>query len=195
MDSENPSKNIQIKPGDVQVGLNTKIFDNQIKNEVNFDYALRGSERLETNIRTVLNELLIGTFNQILDVEQNEIKKGPLNNLSISELHAIEAIGMYQDRTMSQVAADLGITVGALTSFINNLVKKEYVSRQRDEADRRIVRISLTRRGKLAYRIHEKFHLDMVKHMLLGLGEQENILIESLQKLTEFFDSKYSFNH
>ncbi|RJE47748.1 MarR family transcriptional regulator [Dehalobacter sp. MCB1] len=174
--------------------MNTKIFDNQIKNEVNFDYALRGSERLETNIRTVLNELLIGTFNQILDVEQNEIKKGPLNNLSISELHAIEAIGMYQERTMSQVAADLGITVGALTSFINNLVKKEYVSRQRDEADRRIVRISLTRRGKLAYRIHEKFHLDMVKHMLLGLGEQENILIGSLQKLTEFFDSKYSFN-
>lgn len=150
---------------------------------------------MEKSISAVLNELLLGTFKQILDVEQYEIKKGPFSNLSIAEIHTIEAIGMYRPRTMSQVAAALGITMGALTSFINNLVGKGYVSRQRDEEDRRIVNISLTRRGKLAYRIHEQFHLDMVKHTVLGLGAQENTLIESLQKLTEYFDSGYSFNY
>ncbi|MGI6448833.1 MAG: MarR family winged helix-turn-helix transcriptional regulator, partial [Desulfitobacteriia bacterium] len=128
---------------------------------------------MERSVSSVLSELLVRTFNDILAVEEHEIRQGHFKNLSIAEIHTIEAIGMYQARTMSQVAADLGITVGALTASINNLVRKGYVSRERDEADRRFVNIRLTREGKLAFRIHEKFHLDMVKKALDGLAEKE----------------------
>lgn len=144
---------------------------------------------------SVLSELLVKTFNEILAVEEYEIRKGPLNNLSVSEIHTIDAIGMYRPRTMSQVAMDLNITVGALTAAVNNLVRKGYVSRARDESDRRIVNISLTKRGKIAFRIHEKFHLDMVKRTLDGLAQQERILIDSLKKLNELFNSKYLLNN
>ncbi len=149
---------------------------------------------MERSFSNVLHELLVRTFNNILAVEEYEIKKGPINNLTISEIHTIEAIGMYRPRTMSQVAADLYITVGALTSTINNLVKKGYVIRERDDTDRRIVNIRLTKEGKIAYRIHEKFHLDMVKQTMKGLSEKENILVDSLQKLNEFLNSKYLLN-
>lgn len=142
---------------------------------------------MQKSVSSVLTELLAKTFNQILAVEEYEMKKGPLSDLSISEIHTIEAIGMYGTRTMSQVATDLSITVGALTSAINNLVRKGYVSRERNEIDRRIVNISLTRAGKIAFRIHEKFHLDMVKCITKGLTEKEDILIQSLQKLDAFF--------
>ena len=148
---------------------------------------------MEKPISSVLNELLVKTFNDILAVEEYELRKGPLNNLSLSEIHAIEAIGMYHTRTMSQVASDLSITMGALTSAVNNLVKKGYVSRERDDRDRRVVNIALTRSGKLAYRIHEKFHYDMVKQTIKGLTEKENILIESLRRLNDFLVSKYTF--
>lgn len=150
---------------------------------------------MERSISSVLNELLVRTFNDILTVEEYEIRKGPFKNLSISEIHTIDAIGMYRARTMSQVATELSITVGALTASINNLVKKGYVSRERDEADRRIVNIRLTREGKIAFRIHEKFHLDMVRQTMKGLAEKENILLESLRKLDNFFNSKYSLNN
>lgn len=146
-------------------------------------------------VSSVLNELLVKTFNEILAIEEYEIKKGPLNNLSISEIHTIAAIGMYRARKMSEVAADLNITVGALTSAINNLVKKGYVIRERDDSDRRLVKISLTKRGKLAYRIHEKFHLDMVKETLKGLTEKENILVDSLKKLNDYLINKYRLKH
>lgn len=149
---------------------------------------------MERSISCILNELLVRTFNDILAVEEHEIKKGPINNLTIAEIHTIEAIGMYKARTMSQVAADLNITVGALTSAVNNLVKKGYVTRERDETDRRIVNIRLTREGKIAFRIHEKFHLDMVRQIMKGLAEKESILIESLQKLNEFLNAKYLLN-
>lgn len=140
----------------------------------------------------VLNELLVETFNDILEIEQKALKEGAFSELSITEIHTIEAIGMYEPKTMTEVAKTLDITVGTLTTAINNLVKKGYVERKRDEIDRRVVKIALTRKGKLAYRVHEKFHSDMVKATIEGLTEQEeDILIKSLDKLNNFFKEKY----
>lgn len=140
----------------------------------------------------VLNELLVQTFNDILKIEQKALAESVLKDLSITETHTIEAIGMYEVKTMSEVAQNLKITVGTLTTAINKLVKKGYVERNRCEEDRRSVKIRLTRKGKLAYRIHEKFHHEMIKATVEGLSqEEEDVLIRSLEKLNEFFKSKY----
>ena len=63
---------------------------------------------------------------------------------------------------MSEIAEKLHITVGTLTVAVNNLVKKDYAERYKSEKDRRIVKIGLTRQGKEIYRIHERFHRDLV---------------------------------
>lgn len=141
----------------------------------------------------VLNELLVDIFNDILTIEQNALQSGEFKDLSVTEMHTIEAISLYNKRTMSEVAMDLKITVGTLTTAINNLVKKGYVERSRSEEDRRIVYINLTKRGKLAYRIHERFHSNMVKETISGLSEEEEeVLVSSLEKLNKFFKSKYN---
>jgi|SRR3712207_5699602 len=140
----------------------------------------------------VLNELLVDIFNDILTIEQNALQQGCLKDLSVTEVHTIEAIGMYNKRTMSEIAGDLKITVGTLTTAINHLFKKGYVDRSRSEHDRRLVYIELTKKGKLAYRVHEKFHLDMIKATISGLSnEEEDTLISSLEKLNIFFKEKY----
>ena len=93
---------------------------------------------------SVLNELLVDIFNDILVIEQRALSEGEFKDLSITEIHTIEAIGMYEARSMSEVAKDLKITVGTLTAAVNNLVKKDYVERKRVEQDRRVVLIQLT---------------------------------------------------
>lgn len=144
----------------------------------------------------VLNELLVDTFNDILEIEQRALQSGVFSEISITEIHTIEAIGMYKPRTMTEVAGDLKITLGTLTTAINNLVKKGCVERTRSEADRRIVNIQLTKKGKLAYRVHQKFHTDMVKATIGGLTEEEErILIKSLEKLNEFFKFQYNLKN
>lgn len=144
----------------------------------------------------VLNELLVNLFNDILQIEQNALQSGDFKDLSVTEIHTIEAIGMYEPRSMSEVAGDLGITVGTLTTAINKLIKKGYVERKRIEEDRRVVLIQLTKRGKLAYRIHEKFHSDMIKATIGGLSkEEEEVLTNSLEKLNIFFKDKYNLKH
>jgi DNA-binding MarR family transcriptional regulator len=141
----------------------------------------------------VLNELLVTIFNDILEIEQTALQEGVLKDLSVTEIHTIEAIGMYHPRTMTEVANDLNITVGTLTTAITKLVKKGYVERTRGEEDRRSVMIALTRKGKLAYRVHEKFHQDMINETIKGLtDEEEEVLIRSLEKVNSFFKSKYN---
>jgi Transcriptional regulators len=142
-------------------------------------------------IEQVINELLVKIFNDILIIEQKTLKSGVLNDLSVTEIHTIEAIGMYTARNMSEVAADLKITLGTLTTAINKLIKKGYVERNRIETDRRVVQVQLTKKGKLAYRLHEKFHGDMIKDIVDGLEPtEEEILVTSLSKLSKFFKEK-----
>ncbi|MBZ9689674.1 MarR family transcriptional regulator [Clostridium estertheticum] len=141
---------------------------------------------------SVVNELLVETFSDILQIEQKALKEGVLNDLSITEIHTIDAIGMYEYRTMTEVSQDLKITLGTLTTAINKLFKKGYVDRKRGEEDRRSVMIALTRKGKLAYRIHDKFHSEMVHSTIDGLNnDEEEVLIKSLEKLNNFFKEKY----
>ena len=141
----------------------------------------------------VVNKLLVETFNDILYIEEKALKEGSFNDVSITEVHTIEAIGMYEKKMMSEVAKNLDITVGTLTVAVNKLVKKDYVQRFKSEDDKRIVLIGLTKKGRLLYRVHDKFHKDMVRETINGMSEDETrILAEALGRLNDFLAEKYS---
>lgn len=131
-----------------------------------------------------LNELLVNVYDDIEEIETKSLRSGAFKDLSITEIHTIEAIGLTGEKSMSEIAADLNITTGTLTTAIDKLIKKGYVVRNRSEADRRIVYIALTKRGKLAYRIHESFHYRMVRSVITDLTEEEvQALIKGLNSL------------
>ncbi|EOL47572.1 MarR family transcriptional regulator [Enterococcus phoeniculicola] len=134
-----------------------------------------------------INDYLVSVFNDILTIEESELKKSQFNDLSITEMHTIEAIGMYRKKTTSEVAKELSITVGTLTIAINKLVKKDYVERIRSEDDRRVVKLGLTKKGKLLFRVHQHFHREMVKNILNGMEKpEEEALLKALKNLHTF---------
>jgi len=139
-----------------------------------------------------INKILVEIYDDITHIEEYSIKSGAFNDLSITEIHTIEAVGLYGSRTMSEISSKLDITMGTLTTAIDKLIKKGYVERSRSEIDRRIVNVSLTNKGKLAYRIHEKFHLDMVKEIMNDFNdEEEEILLTALHKLNKHLKDIY----
>ena len=136
-----------------------------------------------------VNAYLVSVFNDILTIEEAELRKSQFSDLSIKEMHTIEAIGLHQEPTSSEVAKRLAITVGTLTVAINNLEKKGYVERVRSETDRRIVRLKLTNRGRLFYRIHELFHKKMVESALSGMElTEQKALMKGLRNLHQFLN-------
>lgn len=100
------------------------------------------------NVLGSISTNLIKLFDNIMEVEAYTIKNEYGNKISMTEVHTIAAIGMAELKSMSELAAQLNITVGTLTVGINNLVKKGFVERYKTERDRRVVKIALTKEGK-----------------------------------------------
>lgn len=143
-------------------------------------------------IEEELNKLLVQLFNDILQIEEKSLKNTEFTDLSITEIHTIEAIGMDKSRTMGEIAHDLRITVGTLTTAITKLIKKGYVERKRIEEDRRVVLVNLTSKGEEVYKVHKIFHEEMICSMISNFSdEEEKVLLKSLEKLNTFFEIKY----
>ena len=136
------------------------------------------------------NEILVGLFNEILSIEEKAVITEEFKDISNNDMHIIEAIGKDEPKNMSTVAKAMGVTVGTLTIAINALVKKAYVNRERSEKDRRVVLISLTKKGELAFDHHKHFHDEMVKATVAGLNESDkDVLVKALSNLSGFFKS------
>jgi DNA-binding MarR family transcriptional regulator len=139
-----------------------------------------------------VNRLMLEIFDHILVTEEKALSRGNFSDLSVAEMHTLEGIGLYESRTMSETAATLGITTGTLTVAIDRLVRKGYVERQRDLRDRRVVRIRLTKKGKLAFRMHNKFHTLLVERLTEPLNDPEKaILLDTLQSIAQFVGEQY----
>ena len=124
-----------------------------------------------------INDVLVNLFNEILDLEERALITPEYKNISVNDMHIIDAVGIREQKNMSTVAKVLNVTVGTLTIAVNNLVKKGYIQRMRSQEDRRVVLISLTETGEKAYHHHKDFHEKMVLaagvfQKLSGLGKK-----------------------
>lgn len=136
-----------------------------------------------------INEALIKIYNGILWVEEKELCKSTFSYLTIKELHAVDAISMYNHQTVSQVAKKLHLTPGTMTAMTDRLIKKGYVERKRNEQDRRVIRLYLTNKGRVLYRAHRAFHNMMVKSFLQGMNTEElSIVNKAIHNLEDFLD-------
>ena len=100
-----------------------------------------------------LNSILVTLFNDIMNIEEKALITDEFSDITVTDMHIIEAIGIKEPRTMGTISKALGVTMGTLTVGINGLVKKGYVIRTRSEEDRRVVYASLTPKGNAAYKL------------------------------------------
>lgn len=135
-----------------------------------------------------VNEILVQLFYSSNKIEERFLTTGEFKDLTVNDMHVIHAIGMNRQQNMSSLAKVVGVTVGTLTIGMNALVRKGYVNRVRSEKDKRVVLISLTEKGVLAYQRHEAFHRKIIEAIQSSLNEEQcKILIEALTSLARGF--------
>lgn len=139
-----------------------------------------------------LNDILVKLFNDLMDIEDKCLITGEFRNISNNDMHVIEAVGIEEPKSMTEVAKRLNITTGTLTKSIDALVRKKYVVRNRSEEDKRVVKLSLTELGERAYEHHARFHKNMIEDIKGQLDDGETrVLIATLGKLVAYFQEKY----
>lgn len=136
--------------------------------------------------KDVLKVILGELFNYIMYIEEKNLEEKDID-LTMKEVHTLEAIENIDDSTMQNVANKLMITAGTLTTAIKKLENKGYVKRKRDENDGRITRLKLTSKALHALAIHDKFHDELIDHILGDLDEnEEEVLMNALLKIKIF---------
>lgn len=75
------------------------------------------------------NRMLEETFAYVMKVEQSMLKKSTRIDLTINEMHVLEAVGRGEDCTISSLAEDLEVTLPSVTVSVNRLRKKGYVEK------------------------------------------------------------------
>jgi DNA-binding MarR family transcriptional regulator len=121
-----------------------------------------------------LNNLLVDTFRNILKVEQELVQRSG-TNLSISELHMLEAVGKdrIKGRTISDLAGDMDISPPSVTIAGNKLQNKGYVTKDKCENDGRVVYVKLTKLGSKTNAAHQFFHQSLVRSLVKDLAPEE----------------------
>lgn len=138
-----------------------------------------------------LNEFFVHVFNKILIFEEQALSRTGCPDLSVRELHVIEAVSdlaRLGRNTMSAIAEVLAISVSSLTTAVNVLVRKAYLRREGSQQDRRMVYVCLTEKGAQAEAQHRAFHERMIASVSEQLTDaQWQTLLKSLDVLGRFF--------
>lgn len=88
---------------------------------------------------------------------------------------------------MSELAARLSVTKGAVTQLVVRLEAKELVTRSPHPHDSRAIVISLTEKGKEAFTAHEEVHEQFYGQLRSQLDEHEIEIFEKcIEKLNGF---------
>ena len=135
-----------------------------------------------------LNDLLVDTFNAILKVEEQSLRQATGGGVTVTEMHALDAIGLSQERTVSELAQKSRVTVSTMTISLKRLDRKGLIKRVRDAKDLRVVRVRLTDKGRAIAEAHRRFHRQMVAAVVQELPASDmSILLKAMENLRRFF--------
>ncbi|MFR6055003.1 MAG: MarR family winged helix-turn-helix transcriptional regulator [Eubacteriales bacterium] len=137
-------------------------------------------------LRERYNAFFVKCFNNILKKEKEMLCRID-KTLSLSEIHVIEAIcNAGENNTSKNVAENLRVSPGTLTTAVNTLVHKGYVYRKRTRRQAGIPLIA-HRKGLEANALHARFHAAMIDSILKSSEEKEaEVLIAALEKIQVF---------
>ena len=130
--------------------------------------------------------------NLTMVMEERLLDKKAIPDLTLGEIHVLEVVDKEAVMPMTKIANELKITVGSLTTCVNRLVKKEYLFRERDAEDHRVMKISTTQKAKKVLKLHDRFHEDILYGILDGvtIRDATKVMTQVARTLENYYNPK-----
>ncbi|NLC51637.1 MAG: MarR family transcriptional regulator [Firmicutes bacterium] len=96
-------------------------------------------------------QVLFPKLMHYLRAEENKELKG--HGITPGQMNALLVLYFNDNLTMGKLSADIYMAESAATRLVNRLVELNLVQRERDENDRRVVRVALTSQGRQLARL------------------------------------------
>lgn len=119
----------------------------------------------------------------------------PKDTLTLEQLQALMYISENQKIKMNDLAKFLGISAATATSLTNRLINHDWLQREEDPKDRRVVNITLKPNGKEKLRRILEYKTKELHNALATLNQNEkDQFISTLQKL-ETYLTESAYGH
>ena len=92
----------------------------------------------------------------------------------------LRALARRGQATVSMMAADLGVTLAAVTVLANKLAQAGWVVRERNEQDRRVVWLSLTSLGREVLEYTQVVRKEVFSHFFRVLDSEEIAVLDRI---------------
>ncbi len=134
-------------------------------------------------------ELFIKAVNRYNSLERFPMKQRARLHLYHSERHMLDQIADHPNLNVSQLAAMVGVTKGAISQVVKKLEAKGVAQRYRKSSNDKEVFVELTRTGKDLYRKHQAINHETVRTLSKELGRYSDDKVEFLVRMFHWFNS------
>ena len=144
--------------------------------------------------REKLIDFFAETMHTILNYEISMQDSRP-PDVSFREMRVVETVAYAAEggkaARATEISSLLGVTPGTFTSAVDILEKKGYLTRTRDPADKRSVRVALTDKGVQAQKLHRDFLSALADELLENSSSRdEQALAGATDTLKAFYANK-----
>ncbi|RMF95575.1 MAG: MarR family transcriptional regulator [Candidatus Schekmanbacteria bacterium] len=118
------------------------------------------------------------------------------SNVTEAQFMAMLFLRRNPNCTMSDLKDWMGLHMSTLTGITDRLVRDGFVERFRDEKDRRLVKVRLTKKGMATVSKLWRIRRERIENFLSLLTEDDQIsLIELFERISETVKSKLNHNN
>ena len=143
------------------------------------------------NASKVIKSLMrIQERSSIFEHHREEIFAG----LNLAEVHCIDKIGSTEFANVTKIAAEMGMTRGAISKISKKLLNKELIDTYQKPVNNKEIYFCLTEQGQKVYDEHKKCHNQAQEEKLAILTTyseyEQSIILRFLNDINQKYDRK-----
>ncbi len=132
-----------------------------------------------------ITEKFLQIHNQLKLLEKSSKRFGIDEELSLSELELVKAVGRHPRSNMTEIASILGITKGAVSQMSVKLVSKYLLKKENNPVNSKEIWLMLSEKGEAVFEQAENFYYGMFSELDDKIDKMN---IEQIELILESFD-------
>jgi DNA-binding MarR family transcriptional regulator len=120
---------------------------------------------------------------EINDMHKGLIRLDDIGSLPLGEIHLIECIGKHPEANVTDLAAVLGNTKGAVSQMAGKLIRKGLLVKTRRDNNEKETILKLTEDGRRVFDAHEKLHADLYREIADAMNELDGRSIDECSRI------------
>ncbi|PLV60401.1 MarR family winged helix-turn-helix transcriptional regulator [Thermotoga sp. KOL6] len=109
-------------------------------------------------------------------------------NMNTLEFYLFMFVALKGPSSMSKIAEELSVSKSNVTITVDKLEEKGYLKRERSKNDRRVVMVSLTRKGEELFKIILKNFESVIKDVVSKIPDDDlKVISDGFERMTRLF--------